>query len=176
VGILARAVLALATYTEPDAVRPVVVWTARLTLALFVAAFVLLGTRAGAGPRKVACRAAAFAMALHLLAITRLVQLLDKAPLKFGTVVEAVFSLGGAAAAALVVAGWWYWDRRWYRWAVYWPWGVFLATYVFLTRQGDAAARVVAAPHVFVPVVVLLVGVLAWRVRADFKAVKAGAV
>jgi hypothetical protein len=169
---LGLAALALGTSSDADVVRPVVVWTARLTLVLFVAAFVSLGQAGLAGARRIVCRSAAFGMALHLLAIVRLAQLTGKPPLAFGGVAEAITSLGGAAAAALVVLGWPFWDRRWYRWAVYWPWVVFLFTYVVLVQQGDENARVFAAPLFFVPVVVVLLVALVWRARLDFKAIR----
>jgi hypothetical protein len=174
-GALAAAALCLGARGDPDAVRSVVVWTARLALPLFVAAFVLVGPRASDGTRPIACRAAALAMALHLLAIGRLCQLTGEAPLRFGTAPQAVASLGGAAAAALVVLGWAYGDRGWYRWAQYWPWTVFLVTYVFLAGQGDPDARVFARPLFFVPVVVLLLAALLWRVGADAKVLKSSA-
>jgi hypothetical protein len=170
-GALASGALSLGLCSDPEAVRPVVVWTARLALLLFVTAFVLVGSRARAGARQIACRTAAFAMALHLLAILRLCQLTGEAPLAFGTAAQAIVSLGGAAAAALVVLGWPYGDRGWYRWAQYWPWSVFLFTYVFLPRHGDQGARVFASPLFFAPVLLLLVALL-WRVGADFKARK----
>jgi hypothetical protein len=172
VGGLFLAVLALGTYSDPDAVRPVVVWTARLTLPLFVAAFVSFGPRALPAIRQVACRSAAFAMALHLLAVMRLAQLTGKAPLAFGTVPAALVSLGGAGAAGVLLSGWLYWDRPWYRWAMYWPWGVFLFTYLFLARSGEETGRIFAAPLTFLPVVLVLLGAFVWRLRSDFKVVK----
>jgi hypothetical protein len=168
---LTVAALALGTIADPETVRPVAVWTARMTLILFVTGFVLLGLGSGTGTRKLACRAAAFVMGLHLLALLRLAQLVGVAPLSFASVSKAVTSLGGVAAMAIVLAGWLCWDRRWYRWAVYWPWGVFLFTYVFLSRHGDAAARVRAAPLSFGPIAVLLLVALGWRLGADLKRV-----
>jgi hypothetical protein len=166
------AALALGTARDPDAVRLVTVWTARLTLPLFVVAFVSLGQRAATGTQGIACRTAAFAMALHLLALIRLSLLMDRVPLVFQTVGGSLVSLGGLAAASLVLVGWICWDRSWYRWAVYWPWAVFLFTYLFLARQGEQASRVVAAPLSFLPVVGLLLLALGWRVSLDIKAVK----
>jgi hypothetical protein len=173
-GGLSLAALALRTNADPNTVHLVVVWTARFTLLLFVPAFVLLGQRPKTNTQKIACRAAALAMGLHLLAIMRLVQLTDEAPLAFASVPKAVASLGGAAAAALVLAGWPYWDRRWYRWAVYWPWSVFLFTYLFLARHGEEATRVLEAPLSFLPIVVLLLVALGWRVHSDFRAAARG--
>jgi hypothetical protein len=171
---LAVAALILGTSTDPDVVRPVTVWTARITLVLFVVAFVSLGHPGLAGARRISCRAAAFSMALHVLALLRLAQLAGTAPLAFGTLLQAVFSLGGAAAAALVVLGWVCWDQAWYRWAVYWPWVVFFFTYVVLTSRGDESPRIFAAPLLFLPVVVLLLAALLWRARLDYKAIWRG--
>jgi hypothetical protein len=169
---LALAALALGTSTDPDVVRPLTVWTARITLLLFVAAFVSLGHHGLAGTRPIACRAAAFVMALHVLALMRLAQLAGVPPLAFATPVQAVFSLGGAAAAALVVLGWTFWDWAWYRWAVYWPWVVFFLTYVALKSRSEESARVFAAPLFFLPVVVLLLAALLWRALLDYRVIR----
>jgi hypothetical protein len=168
-GALFLGALSLATCSDPEVVRCVVVWTARLTLPLFVLAFVCVGPRARTGIRMSACRAAGFVMALHLLAILRLCHLTGEAPLRFGTAAQTLASIGGAAAAALVVLGWPYGDRGWYHWAQYWPWIVFLFTYVVLSRRGDQDARVFARPLFFAPVVLLLLVALLWRVGADVK-------
>jgi hypothetical protein len=170
-GALCSGALSLRACSDPEGGRLVVVWTARLALPLFVAAFVFVEPPASAAARKLACRSAAFTMALHLPAIGRLCQLTGEAPLAFGTPPQAIFSLGGAAAAALVVLGWPYGDRGWYQWAQYWPWSVFLITYVFLPRHGDQGARVFASPLFFAPVLLLLVALL-WRVGAALKARK----
>jgi hypothetical protein len=111
-------------------------------------------------------------MALHLLAIMRLLRLTGEGLLAFGTISGFIVSLGGAAAAALVLVGWLCWDRPWYRWAVYWPWVVFLFTYVFLARHGETTARVFEAPLLFMPAAGLLLVALLARVRSDFKAVQ----
>jgi hypothetical protein len=171
-GGLGLAALFLRTYQDPEAVRPAVAWTARLTLVLFVVAFVSLGLRKMNAATRISCRAAAFAMALHLFTILRLAQFTHEAPVAFASATAALLSLGGAAAAALVVAGWAFWTWPWYRWAVYWPWAVFLATYVLLPQQGQSSARIFAAPLTFLPVVVLLLGALAWRVHLDWKAAR----
>jgi hypothetical protein len=169
---LALAALALGTSSDPDVVRPIVVWTARLTLLLFLPPFVSLGHPGLADARSLSCRAAAFAMSLHVLALTRLAQLAGTAPLAFGTMLQAVLSLGGAAAAGLVVLGWACWDRAWYRWAVYWPWVVFFLTYVVLKSRDEESSRVFAAPLFFLPVVLLLLAALLWRARLDYRAIR----
>jgi hypothetical protein len=174
-GALFLGALSLGTCSDPDVVSFVVVWTARLTLALFVAAFVWVGQRARAGIGRSACRAAGFVMALHLLAILRLCQLTGEPPLRIGTPGQVLASLGGAAAAALVVLGWPYGDRGWYHWAQYWPWTVFLITYVVLSGHGDQDARVFARPLFFAPVVLLLLVALLWRVCADVRITWSGA-
>jgi hypothetical protein len=166
---LALAALALGTTSDPYAVRFVTVWTARLTLLLFLPAFVVLGHRPVASTHRIACRAAAFAMALHVLALTRLASLTGEGPVAIHTVLAALLSFGGVAAAALVVMGWTFWDRPWYRWSVYWPWSVFLFTYIMLKPQGAEAARVFAAPLVFGPVVAVLLVALGWRIYLDMK-------
>jgi hypothetical protein len=169
-GGLSLAALALQTTADPNTVRPVVVWAARLALLLFVTGFVLLGQGAETLARKIACRAAALALGLHLFALLRMLQITGNAP-QVATVPGALTVLGGAAAAAIVLAGWWYGDRRWYRWAVYWPWGYFLFTYVLLARHSAEATRVLALPLSYLPSVVLLLVALGWRVYADIKAV-----
>jgi hypothetical protein len=171
---LGLAALALGAAGDPEAVRPLVTWSARLTLLLFVVAFVALGHPGLMGARPVSCRAAAFVMALHLLSLIRFAQLAGTPPLAFGTPMQAVSSLGGAAAAAVVVVGWACWRQAWYRWAVYWPWVVFLFTYVVLPPRGASSARVFAEPLAFLPVVVLLLAVLLWRVALDFRAMRRG--
>jgi hypothetical protein len=174
--VLITAALTIEVCGDQELVRLVTVWTARLTLLLFMVAFVSLGKPAVTVTRRIACRAAAFVMALHLLAIMRLVRIIGETPLKIQTLQSAVLSFGGVAAACLVLLGWTFWDRSWYRWAVYWPWSVFLFTYVFLARHGEENARVFAAPLTFLPVVGLLFVALGWRVRLDIKAVRTGEV
>lgn len=158
---------------DPQVMRVITVWTARVVLAFFLVGFVSLGRPGAVGMQRLACRGAAAVMALHLVALLVLNRLIGRAPLSFGTVMEWLVSLGGGGAALVVVAGWVFWNRPWYRFAVYWPWGVFLFTYVILARHGDTTARVRAAPLVFGPVVVVLALALVWRVRADFRSLVA---
>jgi hypothetical protein len=171
-GGLTLAAIALQITADPVTVGLVVVWTARSALLLFVTGFVLLGQDSGTGIRKIACRTAAVAMGLHLLALLRLLQITEKPPVPIATLPGALVVLSGAAAAAIVLAGWLYEERRWYRWAVYWPWGYFLLTYVKLARHSTETTRVLAMPLSYLPSVVLLVVALGWRVYSDFKDVR----
>jgi hypothetical protein len=141
-------------------------WTARVMAPVFLVAFVALGRRfAGAARlRRLACRAAAVTHAIHLAAVAVVVALEPPAAHRGG---ELLTEIGGGSAAAVIVAGWWLWDREFYRWLTYWPWGVFAFTYLFLARLGDAAPRIAAAPAVFAPVLAALLAALVVRVWAD---------
>jgi hypothetical protein len=160
----------MAPFDDPHVMRVITVWTARVTLAFFVVGFVLLGRPGATSGQRVACRGAAAVMVVHLVALVVLNRLIGRAPLSFGSLMQWLVSIGGGGAAVVVVLGWFFWNRGWYRYAVYWPWGVFLFTYVILVRHGDTAARIRAAPLLFGPVVAVLLLVLAWRVRADLRA------
>jgi hypothetical protein len=141
-------------------------WTARVMLPFVVAAFVVLGRSfdAPAPVRRALCRAAAASHAVHLVAVAFVIALEPpEARAGLGLLTEA----GGGSASGVVVAGWWLWDRGWYRWLTYFPWGVLAFTYIFLVRFGDAAPRIAAAPAVFGPVLALLMGALLLRVWSD---------
>jgi hypothetical protein len=141
-------------------------WTARAMLPFVVAAFVVLGRSfdAPAHVRQALCRAAAVSHAIHLAAVTAVIALEPpEARAGLGLLTE----LGGGGAGAVIVAGWWLWDRGWYRWATYVPWGVLAFTYLFLTRLGDSAPRITASPAVFGPVLAALLAALLVRVWSD---------
>lgn len=141
-------------------------WTARVMLPFLVAAFVVLGRRFDAHVllRRALCRAAALSHAVHLVAVGFVVALEPPAARAgMGLITE----VGGGSAAGVVVAGWWLWERGWYRWLSYLPWGVLAFTYLFLARLGDSAPRVAAAPAVFGPVLALLTAALVVRVWSD---------
>lgn len=154
-----------------NTMRSITVWTARSVLPSFITAFLCAGWQSRI--QRIACRIAAFAMALHLIALLLLNHLIGKAPLAFHTPMEALISVGGAVALVLVLVGWSFGDKPWYRWAMYWPWAVFIFTYVFLPRYGDAAPRILAAPVYFGPILAFLFGAFLWRVRLDFKTAQA---
>jgi hypothetical protein len=141
-------------------------WTARLMAPCVLLAFVALGRRfaRAAALRRLACRAAAVTHAIHLAAVAVVIVLEPPAAHRGG---ELLTEVGGGSAAAVIVAGWWLWDRPFYRWLTYWPWGVLAFTYLFLARLGDTAPRIAAAPALFGPVMLLLLGALAVRVWAD---------
>ena len=141
-------------------------WTARVMLPFVVAAFVVLGRSfdAPAPLRQALCRAAALSHAVHLVAVAFVIAL-EPPPAHEGAAL--LTEVGGGSAAAVVVAGWWLWDRGWYRWLTYFPWGVLAFTYVFLVRFGDSAPRITAAPAVFGPVLALLAAALLLRVWSD---------
>ncbi|HET8646127.1 MAG TPA: hypothetical protein VFO85_11595 [Vicinamibacteria bacterium] len=161
-GLLALALQGPGFVTAVYAAR----WTARAMLPFVVLAFVLLGRRWDPVPpaRRSACRAAAVAQAVHLVAIAFVVALEPPSAREGGGLLTEI---GGGSAAAVVVAGWWLWNRGWYRWLTYWPWAVFVFTYVFLPRFGDDLPRVSAAPATFVPLLALLAAALAVRVWSD---------
>lgn len=141
-------------------------WTARVMLPFMVAAFVVLGRSfvAPAPLRQALCRAAAASHGVHLFAVAFVIALEPPAARDgMGLLTE----VGGGGAAAVVVAGWWLWDRGWYRWLTYVPWGVLAFTYLFLVRLGDSAPRITAAPAVFGPVLALLTAALLLRLWSD---------
>jgi hypothetical protein len=141
-------------------------WTARAMLPFVVAAFVVLGRSfdAPAPLRQALCRSAAVSHAIHLTAVAFVIALEPpEARQGLGLLTE----LGGGSAGAVVIAGWWLWDRGWYRWLTYLPWGVLAFTYLFLTRLGDDAPRIAAAPAVFGPLLALLLAALLLRVWSD---------
>jgi hypothetical protein len=141
-------------------------WTARAMLPFLVAAFVVLGRRFDphAPLRRALCRSAALSHGVHLVAVAFVVAL---EPPEARGGMGLVTELGGGSAAAVVIGGWWLWNRGWYRWLSYFPWGVLAFTYLVLARLGDSAPRVAAAPAVFGPVVALLAGALLLRVWSD---------
>jgi hypothetical protein len=160
----------LVTMPDAEIMRELTVWTARLTLAVFLVAFVLLGKRTASFAQSLACRICGFMMALHLAALTTLASLNKEAPLSFGSPLELIVSFGGAGAALVLVIGALAWAQPWYRWLQYWAWGVFFFTYVFLPQHGQQAPRVAARPHVFGPVVATLLMALCWRAWLDWRA------
>jgi hypothetical protein len=157
--------------SDPHVMRLITVWTARSVLPPFIVAFLFAGWRTRAAAQRIASRIAAFAMVLHTLAIIWLAHLEGEPPLRFRTPMECLVSIGGGTALGLVLAGWFYSEKPWYRWAMYWPWGVFVFTYVFLARHGETAPRIMAAPLYFVPILLVLLVVFFWRVLMDFREV-----
>jgi hypothetical protein len=141
-------------------------WTARAMAPFVLAAFVVLGRRFDGRPdlRRALCRAAALSHAVHLVAVAFVVAL---EPPQARDGMGLLTELGGGSAAAVVVAGWWLWNRGWYRWLTYFPWGVLAFTYLFLVRLGDASPRIAAAPALFGPVVVLLAAAFGLRIWSD---------
>jgi hypothetical protein len=118
----------LVTMPDAEIMRELSVWTARLMLAVFLVAFVLLGKRTASFAQSLACRICGFMMALHLAALTTLASLNKEPPLSFGSPLELIVSFGGAGAALVLVIGALAWAQPWYRWLQYWPWGVFFFT------------------------------------------------
>jgi hypothetical protein len=176
-GILAMCaifavVIFLWRYDNIDTVRLITVWTARLVLPPFIVGFIYSGWRQEAVVQRIACRIAAFAMTIHALSIIRLSYLAGEAPLSFRTPMEWLVSIGGAAALGLVLAGWPFGDQPWYRWAMYWPMGVFIFTYVILSRYSETIPRIFANPLYFGPVLALLLVAFGWRVFVDYKTIK----
>ena len=141
-------------------------WTARAMLPVAVSAFVVLGRSfdAPAPLRQALCRAAAVSHAIHL-AMVAVVIALEPPEARAG--LGLLTELGGGSAGAVLIAGWWLWDRDWYRWLTYIPWGVLAFTYLFLARYGDSAPRISAAPAVFGPLLALLIAALLLRVWSD---------
>jgi hypothetical protein len=141
-------------------------WTARVMVPFLLAAFLVLGRRfeAPAGLRRALLRAAALTHAVHLVAVAFVVALEPPAAHDGSALLTEV---GGGLVASVVVAGFWLWNRAWYRWLTYLPWGVLAFTYLFLVRFGDSAPRLAAAPAVFGPVVALLAAALLVRAWSD---------
>jgi hypothetical protein len=156
---------------NPHVMRLITVWTARSVLPPFIVAFLFAGWRPGTTTQRIACRIAAFTMTLHTLAIIRLSYLEGEPPLSFRNPMECLVSIGGGTALGLVLVGWFYGERPWYRWAMYWPWGVFVFTYIFLARHGETPPRIVAAPLYFAPILFVLFVAFAWRAFMDFRRV-----